>query len=78
MAIKKEQKIKLGIALKEIFKVDNEGITLKELGYREALYEVLRQMDLYYESGGEKGIGTIPELERFIRRKLIERIEEED
>lgn len=77
MAIKKEQKIKLAVALKEIFKSDNEGITIKELGYREALYEILRELDLYYESGGEKGLGTVPEIERFIRRKLIERLEED-
>lgn len=75
MSLKKTQKAKLGTALKDIFKAETEGITSKELGYREALNEVLKEMDLYFESGGEKGIGTIPELERFIRRKLIERIE---
>ena len=77
MGFKKEQKVKLADALKEIFKPGNEGITSKELGYREAMNEILREIDLYYESGGEKGLGTVPELERFVRRKLIERLEEE-
>ena len=77
MGLKKEKKINLGIALKEIFKPGNEGISSKELGYKEAMNEILREIDLYYESSGEKGVGTIPELERYIHRCLIKRFEED-
>lgn len=77
MALDKEKKINLGIALKEIFKPGNEGISSKELGYKEAMNEILREIDLYYESGGYEGLGTIPEIERFIHRCLMKRFEED-